>query len=122
MKLRICRDLYDRAWGCAESVQETLTDFVGIAVLHDFTGRLSSVEFDETLMLSTRADSTVIDFTGDARGWASARVKLALVRAVLFAESTMTTTPLGADVVAEIKEMNRLTLRRARRMAELGVG
>ena len=124
MKLSVSRDLHERAWSCAEAIDEKrLTDFIDLAILNDLSGRLDGVAFNKELMTATRDERVVIIFSGDARGWSSDRVKLALVRAVLFAEgAAQAQAPLGDDVIAEIKEMNRLTLQRARRMAELGVG
>ena len=87
MKLSISKELHDRAWGCALSTNEKkLTDFIALAVINDAKGLLDDVAFNEKLMLATRDERVVATFDGDANGWAPARVKLALVRAVLFAE------------------------------------
>jgi len=122
MKLRICTDLHERAKSCAEAIDETLTGFIGLARINDAKGRLDDVAFDEKLMTATRADSVVVTFTGDAGGWACDRVKLALVRAVVFAEGmSKPAAPLDADVMDEIKGVNESSLKLARRMVDLGV-
>ena len=88
MKIRISRDLHARAWACADALGEKkLTRFIDLAVINDAKGRLDDVVVDEGMMVATRENSTVVTFLGDDKGWHCDRVKLALVRAVLFAEA-----------------------------------
>jgi len=121
VKLSISRDLHDRAWSCSLATHEKkLTDFIALAVINDAKGILDDVAFNEKLMVAARDERVVVTFSGDAKGWSCARVKLALVRAVLFVEASQP-SPLGADVTAEIKDMNEASLKLARRMEALGV-
>ena len=121
MKLSISRDLHDRAWSCSLATHEKmLKNFVELAVLNDSKGRLSHVVVDEKMLTTTQEDSFSFKFSGNARGMTGPEVKLALVRAVLFVEASQP-SPLGADVTAEIKDMNEASLKLARRMEALGV-
>ena len=89
MKLSISRDLHDRAWSCSLATHEKkLTDFIALAVINDAKGILDDVAFNEKLMVAARDERVVVTFSGDAKGWSCARVKLALVRAVLFVEAS----------------------------------
>ena len=120
MKLRVSIDLRDRAKDCADAIDETLTNFIGLAIINDMKGRFDDIAFDEKLISATKEDFTVITFFGDAKGGSCARVKLALVRAVLFVEASQP-SPLGNDVREEIRQVNESSLKLARRMKALRV-
>ena len=125
MKLGICSDLYDRAWACADAIGEkVLTRFIGYAVSNYVKGRLDGVAIDVNMLIATRGDRAVITFLGDAHGLSSAEVKLALAKAVVFAEDSNSAAmkPLSDDVMADIMVVSQQQVALARKMATIKGG
>ena len=81
MKLRINRSLYERLSNCARIVDESVADYVTIA-LKNLDTTLRDVAYDENLLSATSASvvATVPD------GSAPAQLRLAIAKAVAYAE------------------------------------
>ena len=86
MKLRISRELHERAKGCADAVGEPLTRWCWLAVRAAGRGKFAGVADDEILVDATRDGSTVVTVhecgTIDADGY-----RRGIAAAVLFCEA-----------------------------------
>jgi len=83
MKLRINRELHDRARRCADAIGEPLSEFVRLAVLNHDKGRLASVAPETKLQSATR-ESAVITIGEIAHE--PTIIREAIARAVAYAE------------------------------------
>ncbi len=59
MKLRLNRDLHDRARACADAVGDTLTTWICIASRCRRKGRLDDVAIPPEMLSATRADAVI---------------------------------------------------------------
>lgn len=84
MKLRVSKELHERARACADCIEIRLAEFARRAVLHDSRGTFADVVAPSKLLSATRESSTVITIADLGEPDV---VRLALARGVLYAES-----------------------------------
>ena len=84
MKLRISRELHQRARACADAVGDRLCVWCHLAVKSARKGTFIGVAYNEKLLNATRENSTVITLHGDLEPESYRRI---IAMAVAFCES-----------------------------------
>jgi len=81
MKLRLCRDLHERARACAEAVGDPLAGWIALAVRVRRAGRLDGVAVPPDLLSATR-ESAVISLPGtdgESPEWLRETIAMAVI-------------------------------------------
>jgi hypothetical protein len=84
VKLRVSRELHERAKACADAVDARLCAWSQLAIKKARTGVFIGVALDESLLVTTRENSTVITVDGEVEADSYRRV---LALAVGFCEA-----------------------------------
>ena len=85
-KLRLNRELHERARTQAAIIRESLVDLIGLAVINFRKGRTIHVALDESLLSATR-DSVMMTLDKDIRTDDQAEARRALAAAVIHMEA-----------------------------------
>lgn len=97
MKLRLNRELHERAADCAQAIGEPLSEYVRCCVIAWKKRKLKGVAVPAELVSATRQESTVITI-GDS-GLTPHNTRRAIAAATVDAESKRP-APFGTDLIA----------------------